>query len=174
MTTAPARATVAIRAMTAGDADHVLAIYQAGIDGGNASFEPTAPDWATFDAGKLPEHRFVAVDGTGTVLGWVAVSRVSARAVYEGVVEHSVYVDPAAQGRGVGRALLQALIASTEAAGIWTIQSGVFPENTASLALHHAAGFRTVGVRERVARHAPQGNRWRDVAFIERRSPHIT
>ncbi|MFF5225095.1 GNAT family N-acetyltransferase [Dactylosporangium sp. NPDC000521] len=174
MTTAPARATVTIRAMTAGDADHVLAIYQAGLDGGNASFEHTAPDWATFDAGKLPGHRFVAVDGAGAVLGWVAVSRVSARQVYAGVVEHSVYVDPTAQGRGVGRALLQALITSTEAAGIWTIQSGVFPENTASLALHHAAGFRTVGVRERVGRHAPHGNRWRDVVFIERRSPYIT
>ncbi|MEV0560546.1 N-acetyltransferase family protein [Dactylosporangium sp. NPDC050588] len=163
-----------IRPMTPADAGAVLAIYQAGIDGGNASFEPAAPDWATFDAGRLPGHRLVAVDDAGRVLGWVAVSRVSARAVYAGVVEHSVYVDPAARGRGVGRALLDALVASTEAAGIWTIQSGVFPENTASLALHHAAGFRTVGVRERVARHAGQGNRWRDVVFLERRSPHVT
>jgi phosphinothricin acetyltransferase len=89
------------------------------------------------------------------------------------VVEHSVYVDPAAQGRGVGRALLDALVASTEAAGIWTIQSGIFPENTASRALHRAAGFREVGVRERVGRHASQGNRWRDVVFIERRSPNV-
>lgn len=162
-----------IRPMTAADAAAVLAIYQAGMDGGNASFEHTAPDWATFDASKLPEHRLVAVDG-GAVLGWVAVSQVSSRQVYAGVVEHSVYVDPAAQGRGVGRALLDALIASTEAAGIWTIQSGIFPENTASLALHHAAGFRTLGVRERIGRHASQGNRWRDVVFIERRSPHVT
>ncbi|GAA2339491.1 N-acetyltransferase family protein [Dactylosporangium salmoneum] len=160
--------------MLDGDAARVLAIYQAGMDGGNASFEHAAPDWAAFDAAKLPEHRLVAVDEAGTVLGWVAVSRVSARAVYAGVVEHSVYVDPAAQGSGVGRALLDALIASTEAAGIWTIQSGVFPENTASLALHHAAGFRTVGVRERVGRHASRGNRWRDVVFIERRSTHIS
>ncbi|WP_432840422.1 N-acetyltransferase family protein [Dactylosporangium sp. CA-092794] len=174
MTTTPARTAVLVRPMTAADADPVLAIYQAGLDGGNASFEHTAPDWTAFDAGKLPDHRLVAVDGTETVLGWVAVSRVSARAVYSGVVEHSVYVGPAAQGRGVGRTLLDALIASTEAAGIWTIQSGVFPENTASLALHHAAGFRTVGVRERVARHAAQGNRWRDVVFLERRSPHIS
>ncbi|MFB9415635.1 GNAT family N-acetyltransferase [Dactylosporangium matsuzakiense] len=162
-----------VRAMTTGDADAVLAIYQAGMDGGNASFEDTAPDWAAFDAGRLAQHRLVAVDDLGTVLGWVAVSRVSARAVYAGVVEHSVYVDPAAQGQGVGRALLEALIASTEAAGIWTIQSGVFPENTASLALHHSAGFRTLGVRERIGRHASQGNRWRDVVFIERRSPHV-
>jgi L-amino acid N-acyltransferase YncA len=167
---------VAVRVMRAGDAEQVLAIYQAGMDAGNASFEHTAPSWAAFDASKLPAHRFVAVDTDrpGTVLGWAAISPVSSRAVYAGVVEHSVYVDPAAQRRGVGRALLDALIASTEAAGIWTIQSGIFPENTASLALHHAAGFRTVGVRERVGRHLTQGNRWRDVVFIERRSPHVT
>ncbi|WP_433305051.1 N-acetyltransferase family protein [Actinoplanes sp. CA-030573] len=162
-----------IRPMTAADAGAVLAIYQAGMDGGNASFEHTAPGWTAFDAGKLPEHRFVAVGDTGAVLGWVAISAVSARAVYAGVVEHSVYVDPGARGRGVGRALLDALIESTEKAGIWTIQSGVFPENTASLALHRAAGFRIVGVRERVGRHRAQNNRWRDVVFIERRSPLI-
>jgi len=164
---------VAIRAMRAEDAGQVLAIYQAGMDAGNASFEHTAPDWAAFDASKLSDHRFVAVDAVDTVLGWVAVSAVSSRSVYAGVVEHSVYVDPAAQRRGVGRALLDALIASSEAAGIWTIQSGIFPENTASLAVHQAAGFRIVGVRERVGRHLAQGNRWRDVVFIERRSPHI-
>jgi phosphinothricin acetyltransferase len=165
--------TVTIRPMLGTDAAAVLRIYQAGMDGGNASFEHTAPDWAGFDAARLPAHRFVAVDDGGSVLGWVAVSPVSTRAVYAGVVEHSVYVDPAAQGRGVGRALLVALFASTDAAGIWTVQSGVFPENTASLALHHAAGFRTVGVRERLARHVTQGNRWRDVILIERRSPHV-
>jgi phosphinothricin acetyltransferase len=166
--------TVSVRAMTADDAKPVLAIYQAGMDGGNASFEHVAPDWAAFDAARLPGHRLVAVDDGDTVLGWVAVSAVSSRAVYAGVVEHSVYVDPAARGRGVGRTLLDALIASTEAAGIWTIQSGVFPENTASLALHRAAGFRTVGVRERVGRHVSRGNRWRDVVFIERRSPAVS
>ena len=165
---------VTVRPMTVADAAAVLAIYQAGMDGGNASFEDTAPTWEQFDASKLPGHRFVAVDDCGTVLGWAAVSAVSSRAVYAGVVEHSVYVDPAAHRRGVASALLQALIASTEAAGIWTIQSGVFPENAASLALHHACGFRTVGIRERVGRHRSQGNRWRDVVFIERRSPHIS
>ncbi|MCU7726325.1 GNAT family N-acetyltransferase [Actinoplanes sp. KI2] len=159
--------------MTAADAPAVLAIYQAGMDGGNASFEHTAPTWTAFDASKLPGHRLVAVDDHDAVLGWVAISAVSGRAVYAGVVEHSVYVDPAARGCGVGRALLDALIESTEQAGIWTIQSGVFPENTASLALHRAAGFRTVGVRERVGRHTTQGNRWRDVVFIERRSPLV-
>jgi L-amino acid N-acyltransferase YncA len=164
-----------IRPMRPGDADAVLRIYQAGLDGGDASFEITAPDWAAFDAGRLPDHRAVAVDdGDGdALLGWVAVSAVSSRCVYAGVVEHSVYVDPASQGRGVGRALLDALIASTEGAGIWTIQSGVFPENTASLALHERAGFRVVGVRERIGRHATQGNRWRDVVLLERRSPLV-
>ncbi|MEU5789589.1 N-acetyltransferase family protein [Micromonospora purpureochromogenes] len=164
-------ADITARAMVADDADRVLAIYQAGLDAGNASFETTAPNWAAFDGAKLPEHRFVAVDGDGTLLGWIAVSATSNRAVYAGVVEHSVYVDPAAQGRGVARLLLQTLIASTEAAGIWTIQSGVFPENTASLALHERAGFRVIGVRERVGRHH---GRWRDVVLLERRSPAIT
>ena len=123
---------VAIRAMRTTDAAQVLAIYQAGLDAGNASFEHTAPDWTTFDAGRLPGHRLVAVEGDlpDTVLGWAAVTAVSARSVYAGVVEHSVYVDPAARRRGVGRALLDALITSTEAGGIWTIQSGIFPENT--------------------------------------------
>ncbi|HEU5107760.1 MAG TPA: GNAT family N-acetyltransferase [Micromonosporaceae bacterium] len=157
--------------MRAADAPAVLRVYQAGLDGGHASFETAAPSWAEFDAGKLPGHRHVAVDGDGgAVLGWVAVSAVSGRRVYAGVVEVSVYVDPAAQGLGAGRALLDALIASTEAAGIWTLQAGVFPENAASLALHRRAGFRVVGVRERIGRHEGHGDRWRDVVLLERRS----
>ncbi|GIE85653.1 GNAT family N-acetyltransferase [Actinoplanes regularis] len=165
--------TAIVRPMTAADAAPVLAIYQTGLDSGDASFEHTAPTWAAFDNTRLPEHRHVAIGADHTVLGWVAVCAVSARSVYAGVVEHSIYVHPQARGRGIGRALLDALIRSTETAGIWTIQSGIFPENTASLALHHACGFRTVGVRERVGRHAARGNQWRDVVFIERRSPHI-
>ncbi|GGT17661.1 GNAT family N-acetyltransferase [Streptomyces purpureus] len=152
-------------------ADQVLAIYQAGIDEGDATFETRAPEWAAFDKGRLAEHRFVALDESGAVLGWVAASAVSERCVYAGVVEHSVYVHPGARGRGVARALLDALIASTEAAGIWTIQSGIFPENIASLALHERAGFRVVGTRERIGRH--QGV-WRDVVMLERRSALIT
>jgi phosphinothricin acetyltransferase len=140
------------------------------MDGGNASFEHTAPSWAAFDASKLPEHRLVAVDDRDVVRGWVAISAVSSREVYAGVVEHSVYVDPAARGRGVGRALLDALIAATEQAGIWTIQSGIFPENTASLRLHQRAGFRVVGTRERLGRHH---GRWRDVVLLERRSGRV-
>ncbi|MGV9359399.1 N-acetyltransferase family protein [Amycolatopsis sp. NPDC003731] len=153
--------------MTAVHAEQVLAIYQAGLDTGHASFETTAPDWATWDEDHLPAHRFVAVDAAEDVLGWTAVSAVSSRCVYAGVVEHSVYVSTTARGRGVGHALLDALISSTENAGIWTIQSGVFPENTASRALHHRAGFRELGTRERIGRHH---GRWRDVVMIERRS----
>jgi phosphinothricin acetyltransferase len=153
--------------MTRTDATEVLAIYQAGLDGGQASFETRAPDWAAFDAGRLPDHRLVAVGPGADVLGWVAVTPVSGRAVYAGVVEHSVYVAARAAGRGIGRLLLAALIDSTEAAGIWTIQSGVFPENTASIALHARAGFRVVGTRERIGRHHGV---WRDVVLLERRS----
>jgi phosphinothricin acetyltransferase len=156
--------------MTAAHADEVLAIYRAGIDEGDATFETTVPSWPAFDAAKLPGHRFVALDGAGAVLGWVAVARVSDRSAYAGVVEHSVYVHPGARGRGVASALLRALLASTEAAGIWTVQSGVFPENAASLALHARLGFRVIGVRERVGRHL---GRWRDVVLVERRSPVV-
>ncbi|MEH1014786.1 N-acetyltransferase family protein [Micromonospora sp. CPCC 206060] len=161
---------ITVRPMRTDDAGRVLAIYQAGLDSGNASFESTAPDWAAFDAGRLPGYRFVAVDTDDTVLGWIAVSPTSARAAYAGVVEHSVYVDPAVRRRGVARLLLDALITDTEAAGIWTIQSGIFPENTASLALHERVGFRVIGVRERIGRHH---GRWRDVVLLERRSPVV-
>ena len=166
----PAPRTAArVEAMTEAHAAAVLAIYQAGIDEGNATFETRAPGWEAFTAAHLPAHRFVAA-AAGQVTGWVAASAVSGRCVYAGVVEHSVYVDPAARGQGTGRRLLAALITSTEAAGIWTIQSGIFPENTASLALHQAAGFRVVGTRERIGQHR---GRWRDVVLIERRSPAV-
>jgi L-amino acid N-acyltransferase YncA len=162
---------VTLRDMLDTDADAVLAIYQAGLDEGAASFEVTAPTWADFDATRLHDHRIVAVNSVGDVIGWVAVKAVSRRAAYAGVVEHSVYVDPAARGQGAGMALLKALITSTEAAGIWTIQSGIFPENAASLALHTRAGFRVVGTRERIGRLHGQ---WRDVVMVERRSPRIS
>lgn len=149
----------------------VEAIYAAGIATGHATFEAHPPTWEHFDATKLAEHRYVAI-ADQRVIGWVAATGASDRCVYAGVVEHSVYVAPASAGRGVGRALLDVLIASTEAAGIWTIQSGVFPENVASLAVHRAAGFRTVGIRERVGQmtYGPHAGRWRDVVLLERRS----
>ncbi|WP_344526381.1 N-acetyltransferase family protein [Streptomyces albiaxialis] len=157
--------------MREADAGRVLELYRAGIEEGEATFETEPPSWEAFDRAKLPLHRYVAVEeASGDVAGWVAAGPVSARAVYAGVVEHSVYVDPAARGKGVARALVEALVASTEAAGIWTVQSSVFPENTASLALHERAGFRQVGRRERIAR---QDGVWRDTVLIERRSPLI-
>ena len=159
---------VLIRAMEPADAGQVLAIYQAGLDTGQASFETTAPAWEHFDAARLPAHRHVAADaGTGQILGWTAAVAVSDRCVYAGVIEHSVYTHPAHRRRGIGAVLLTALIASAEEAGVWTIQSGVFPENTASLRLHEQAGFRIVGTRERIGRHH---GRWRDTVLIERRS----
>ena len=158
---------ILIRPMRAGDAGQVLAIYQAGLDTGDASFETTAPAWDSFDQGKLPLLRHVAVAVSGEVLGWAAASMVSPRLVYRGVIEHSVYVRPDAQGRGIGTALLDALIGSAEATGIWTIQTGIFPENTASLRLHQRAGFRVVGTRQGVGCHH---GRWRDVTLLERRS----
>jgi L-amino acid N-acyltransferase YncA len=150
-------------------ASQVLDIYELGIASGNATFETEPPSWDEFAASRLAEHRFVAIGGD-RVLGWIACTPVSDRCVYAGVVEHSVYVHPEAQGHGVGRALLHALIESTEKAGIWTIQSGIFPENAASLALHHRSGFRTVGTREKLGRHYGV---WRDVILLERRSPTI-
>ncbi|WP_211360288.1 GNAT family N-acetyltransferase [Actinocorallia herbida] len=154
--------------MLRGHAPEVLAIYQVGIEEGDATFETAAPTWPEFDAARLPEHRLVALAPDDRVLGWAAVSPVSDRCAYAGVVEHSVYVSPDARGRGVGRALLNALLASTGAAGIWTVQSGIFPENTASLTLHEHAGFRVVGTRERLGHHH---GRWRDVVLVEHRTP---
>jgi phosphinothricin acetyltransferase len=159
-----------IEPMTGAHADAVLTIYQAGIEEGDATFETSVPDWAAFTAARLPAHRYIATTTGGEVAGWVAASAVSGRCVYAGVVEHSVYVRRAARCRGIGRLLLDALIASTEVAGIWTIQSGIFPENTASLTLHRAAGFRVVGIRQRIGQHH---GRWRDVILIERRSPVV-
>jgi L-amino acid N-acyltransferase YncA len=144
----------------------VARIYAEGIATGDATFETEVPSWERWDAAHLPEHRLVALDRE-EVVGWAAVVPVSDRCVYGGVVEHSVYVAEGARGRGVGLLLLERLAASTEAAGIWTIQTGIFPENEASLRLHERAGFRVVGRRERLGRlHGV----WRDVLLLERRS----
>jgi phosphinothricin acetyltransferase len=153
--------------MTTGDAERVLAIYAAGMAGGDATFETEVPTWAAFDAAHLSGHRFVATDAEGSVVGWVAVTPYSSRPVYRGVVEVSVYVRPDAQGRDVGTFLLDRLLASTDAAGVWTVQAGVFPENRASVALHQRAEFRVVGTRERLGQ---RDGRWRDVVLLERRS----
>jgi len=158
---------VAIDAMSAADGPAVLAIYAEGIASGHATFQTEVPGWAEWDAAHLPTPRLVARDGDGRVLGWCALSPVSKRAVYAGVAEESVYVAAAARGRGIGRLLLEAMVRESEAAGIWTMQTGIFPENAASIALHEAFGFRVLGTRERIGRHH---GRWRDVVFMERRS----
>jgi phosphinothricin acetyltransferase len=155
-----------IEDLHAADWPAVKAIYEEGIATGNATFETAAPEWEDWDRAHLP-LRLVARE-EGEILGWAALSAVSERCVYEGVAEVSVYVAPRAWGRGVGRALLDELVRRSEAAGLWTLQAGVFPENAASLRLHESAGFRVVGTRERIGRH---GDRWRDVVLLERRAP---
>jgi L-amino acid N-acyltransferase YncA len=161
---------VEIQPLRPGDWPAVRAIFQAGIASGDATFETAAPTWEAWDAAHLPEHRLVARDD-GQVLAWAALAPVSDRCAYAGVAEDSIYVAPGAQGRGVGRQLLAALVASAEQGGIWTVQTGIFPENRASVRLHQACGFRLVGVRERLGR---LDGRWRDVLLLERRSPRIT
>ena len=158
---------VAIRRMGPGDWPHVAAIYAAGIATRNATFETEVPTFEEWDAAHLPDHRLVATDGE-RVVGWIALTGYSDRCCYCGVADLSVYVDPAAQGRGVGKALLERLIAGAENAGIWTLQAGVFPENKASLALHQHCGFRVVGTRERIGQ---LDGVWRDVVLLERRAP---
>jgi L-amino acid N-acyltransferase YncA len=156
-----------IRSMTRDDWPAVEAIYAQGIATRHATFETAAPSWDEFDKGRHREHRLVAVEG-GVVVGWAALSPTSTRACYAGVAEHSVYVAESARGRGVGRALMDALVASADAGGIWTIQTSIFPENEASVALHERVGFRVVGRRERIAE---LNGVWRDTLLLERRKP---
>ena len=155
--------------MSEGDWPAVEEIYASGIATGEATFETATPRWEEFDAGRLRDHRLVAVDD-GVVVGWAALAPTSSRECYAGVVEHSVYVAEGVRGRGVGRALMEALIAGADAAGLWTIQTSIFPENAASVALHERVGFRVVGRRERIAK---QSGVWRDTLLLERRSPHV-
>jgi L-amino acid N-acyltransferase YncA len=162
------------------DWPQVEAIYREGIDAGNATFEADPPSWEAFDTGKVRDARLVAVDdggggddeGDGAIVGWAAASGVSSRAAYRGVIEHSVYVAESARGRGIGRDLLRALLDAAEAAGYWMVQSSIFPENTASLALHQRAGFRTVGQRHAIAlmTYGPHAGAWRDTVLVEWRS----
>jgi L-amino acid N-acyltransferase YncA len=157
---------VAIAAADAADWDGIARIYAEGIASGDATFETEVPAWADWDRAHLRSPRLTAHED-GRMLGWAALSPVSSRCVYGGVAEVSVYVAASARGRGVGAALLGALVAASEAEGIWTLQAGVFPENEPSLRLHERAGFRLVGRRERIGR---IGGVWRDVLLLERRS----
>lgn len=152
--------------MSDSDSEAVLAIYLEGIATGNATFETTTPEWEAWDASHLSHSRLVA-RSDGRVVGWAALSAVSGRCVYGGVAEVSVYVGESGRGLGIGRALLQALIESSEANGIWTLQAGIFRENDASLAIHLKHGFREIGYRERIGK---QNGIWRDTILLERRS----
>jgi L-amino acid N-acyltransferase YncA len=159
---------VRIEPLLPADWPAVAAIYAEGIATGNATFETEVPSWERWDASHLAGHRLVARAGpAGRILAWAALAPVSDRCAYAGVAENGIYVADAARGLGVGRRLLTALVEGAERAGIWTVQTGIFPENEVSLALHRRCGFRVVGVRERVGQ---LHGRWRDVVFLERRS----
>lgn len=155
-----------IRKLLITDWDQVKMIYEKGIATGNATFQTSAPSWDEWDESHLNDCRIVAeIDGILT--GWAALTPVSSRCVYAGVAEVSVYVDPAYSGKGIGLALLNEIIALSEAKGLWTVQAGIFPENTASLRIHEKAGFRILGVREKIGK---QNGIWRDTVLLERRS----
>jgi phosphinothricin acetyltransferase len=144
----------------------VRAIYEEGIATGHATFETEVPEWREWDRSHLRDCRLVA-KAKEQVVGWTALSAVSERCVYAGVAEVSIYITSSARGQGIGKTLLKALIDKSEKVGIWTLQAGVFPENTASIALHKACGFREIGYRSRIGQ---TGDVWRDVVLLERRS----
>ena len=156
-----------VRPLERSDWPEVARIYADGLGSGLATFETRLPSWDTWDAAHLPRPRLVA-ERDGAVVGWVAVSRVSRRPAYSGVVEHSVYVDGAVRRSGIGRALLEALAAEAPRHGIWTIQTSIIDANEASLRLHEAAGYRVVGRRERIAK---LDGAWRDTLLLELRLP---
>lgn len=160
-----------IRPMTPRDADAVLAVYADGIATYNATFDTEPGTWEMFDRRFSPECRLVAEDN-GAVIGWAVLSAASARPVYRGVAEVSIYISAAYWEQGIGKALMAALIEAAEAAGYWTLQGHIFPENAASIALHKKFGFRIVGTRERFGRMSagPLSGQWRDVTLMERRS----
>jgi Sortase and related acyltransferases len=157
---------ITIQPFTAAHWPDAARIYEAGIATGNATFQTEAPSWEEWNKVHRPDCRLVAMC-EGKVAGWAALSSVSARPVYAGVAEVSIYVDPAFRGQGVGDGLMKALIEESEARGVWTLQSGVFPENAASMRLHQKHDFRTIGIKEKIGK---MNCVWRDVAMLERRS----
>jgi phosphinothricin acetyltransferase len=163
---------ITIEPMTVADWPAVRRIYAQGIATGDATLEREAPDWNHFDHSHPAVCRLVARDASrGPIVGWTALGQYSARKVYSGVAWESIYVAEEARGRGVGRALLDALILESEAAGFWTLFAGVMAENKASLALHEAVGFRRVGLQRGMGQDAR--GRWRDVVLLERRSTKV-
>lgn len=158
-------ADITTRPMVDADLETVRDIYAQGIATGDATFETQAPPVEDLKTKWIPGHRWVA-EADGSMVGWAAASAVSTRQAYAGVAETSVYVAENARGRGVGKALLYRQVTEADTGGLWMLQTSIFPENKASLSLHHQAGFRTVGVRERIAQHH---GRWRDTVLLERR-----
>jgi L-amino acid N-acyltransferase YncA/DNA-binding transcriptional ArsR family regulator len=158
-------ADVTVRALEPGDWADVRRIYAEGIATGHATFETEVPDRRSLDHAWLPEHRWVA-EVDGRLVGWAAARPVSNRPAYAGVAETSIYVGDGFRGRGVGKALIHRQVTAADDAGLWTLQTSIFPENRASVALHQSAGFRTLGLRERIGRHHGV---WRDTVFLERR-----
>ena len=158
--------------MNSTDGPEVIRIYTEGLAGNNATFETVAPDFESWIAGKRPDCRLVARKPDGSLVGWAVLSPSSKRKVYEGVCEVTIYVSADAQGMGVGKTLMQALIDESEAAGIWSLYSSLFPENEASVRLHERFGFRVIGRREKIAFH-PTTQTWRDTVIMERRSKTV-
>ncbi len=162
---------IVVAPLTVEDWPAVARIFEAGIEGGNATFEERSPTWEEWTSKRERFPALVARDADATVIGWAALTPVSPRHCYRGVGAVSIYVAPRQTRLGVGRALLRSLIETSENAGFWTLEAGIFPENHASTALHESCGFRLVGVRERVGQ-MPDGH-WRDVLLYERRSATI-
>ncbi|PAM96505.1 N-acetyltransferase [Flavobacterium sp. IR1] len=158
-----------IRKLTPKDWQQVKLIYQKGIDTGNATFQTSTPAWEDWDNSHLASCRIV-IENDDQIIGWAALTPVSSRCVYAGVAEVSVYVDPAHSGKGIGLTLLNELVHLSEEEGIWTLQAGIFTENTASLRIHEKAGFRILGIREKIGK---QNGIWRDTVLLERRSKLI-
>lgn len=155
--------------MISTDSTRILEIYKLGLDTRNATFETNVPSWADWDKKHLAHSRFVYIEND-KILGWIALSPVSTRKVYEGVAEVSVYIDTHTSGKGIGSKLMEKAITSSEMHGIWTLQSSVFPENQVTLKLHDKFGFRIIGTREKVSQ---LDNKWRDTILLERRSKKV-
>ncbi len=159
-----------IRQMKSADSKAVIEIFKLGIDGGNATFDKDAPNWENWDVGFFQNCRWVLEDENENVVGWAALKPVSTRECFKGVAEVSIYLHNSVQGRGLGLVLMKKLILDSEEQGFWTLQSGIFPENAASVAIHTKLGFRVVGSREKLAQ---MDGRWRDIILMERRSAKI-
>ena len=155
------------RELIAQDWQQVKEIYEEGIATGNATFQSAAPDWDEWDQSHVKNSRIVAVDDVSNILGWAALTPVSGRCVYAGVAEVSVYVSDKARGKGIGKSLLKELIRQSEQNGFWTLTAGIFPENEASLKIHQQAGFKVLGIRERIGK---MNGEWRNTVLLERRS----